>query len=459
MLSGHGRDTPRGSRLSAWFQRALQLRPGELPLAALGALAYFCVLAGYGFLRPVREAFGVSRGMDELRVLFAITSLSSLVFVLAFGGAISRMDRRRVVPLAYGIVIVCLGAFAALLVADGLAGGALVGSGGESATATGVAWTFYVWLSVVNLFVNSVLWGFLADVFDVEQGKRTFAFIGIGGTLGALAGSWATSLLGSAYEGRLLPVGLMGGAAALFAAAIAVVRQLDRRAVRSAASGLSRRDGLGELRPLGGGTWDGLTEVLRSPYLLGIGGWIVLMAVANTLLYFAQAELVREATDTFGQRVAGFADLDALAQVATLLTQLFVTSRLIRRLGVGWTLALLPVFTLAGFAVLAVWPVLGVMAVFQALHRAARYAVARPARETLFSVVPQAQKYKAKPVVDVFLYRGGDLAGMGLSKALAWAGLGMGALAVAALPLAAAWGALSLALGRAQARRDGAERS
>lgn len=447
MLSGHGSDTPPGIGLSAWFHRALRLRPGELPLASLGALAYFCVLAGYGFLRPVREAFGVSRGMDELRVLFAITSVASLVFVLAFGGAISRMDRRRVVPLAYGIVIVCLVCFAALLVVDGL-------GGGHSATATGVAWTFYVWLSVVNLFVNSVLWGFLADVFDVEQGKRTFAFIGVGGTLGALAGSWATRVLGSSYDGWLLPVGLMGCAAALFAAAIAVVWHLDRSAVRSAASGISRRDGLGELRPLGGGTWDGLTEVLRSPYLLGIGGWVVLMAVANTLLYFAQAELVRDATDTFSQRVAGFAQLDALAQVATLLTQLFVTSRLIRRLGVGWTLALLPVFTLTGFAVLAVWPVLGVMAIFQALHRAARYAVARPARETLFSVVPQAQKYKAKPVVDVFLYRGGDLAGMGLSKALAWAGLGMSGLALAALPLAALWGALSLGLGRAQTRRD-----
>lgn len=440
--------------MSAWLNRALQLRPGELPLALRGALAYFCVLAGYGFLRPVREAFGVSRGMDELRVLFAITSLASLVFVLAFGGAISRMDRRRVVPLAYGIVIVCLVAFAALLVADGFSGGALVGSGEESATATGVAWTFYVWLSVINLFVNSVLWGFLADVFDVEQGKRTFAFIGIGGTLGALAGSGATKMLGDRFESWLLPVGLMGAAAVLFAAAIGAVQWLDRSAVRSQASGLSRREGLGELRPLGGGTWDGLTEVLRSPYLLGIGFWVVLMAVANTLIYFAQAQIVSESSDTLGQRIADFAQLDWLAQVATLLTQTFVTAHLIRRLGVGWTLALLPLLTLAGFAVLAVWPVLAVMAIFQALHRAARYAVARPARETLFSVVPQAQKYKAKPVVDVFLYRGGDLAGMGLSKALAWAGLGMSGLALAALPLAALWGALSLGLGRAQTRRD-----
>jgi AAA family ATP:ADP antiporter len=178
------------------------------------------------------------------------------------------------------------------------------------------------------------------------------------------------------------------------------------------------------------------------------------MAVSNTLIYFAQAQFVSEAADSLNRRIAAFAELDSLAQVATLLTQTFVTARLIRRLGVGGTLALLPLFTLAGFAVLALWPVLAVMAIFQALHRAARYAVARPARETLFSVVPQAQKYKAKPVVDVFLYRGGDLAGMLISKGLALAGLGVVGLALGALPLALGWGALSLGLGRAQARRD-----
>ena len=440
--------------MSAWLQRALRLRSGELRLALLGALAYFCVLAGYGFLRPLRETFGVSRGMDELRLLFAATTLASLLFVVAFGGAISRMDRRRVIPLAYGIVIVCLAGFVALLVVDHQRGGGLVGSGTESGTALGVAYGFYVWLSVINLFVNSVLWGFLADVFSVEQGKRVFPFIGVGGTLGALAGSETTRQLGQAFDGWLLPIGLMAAGALLFLAAIGSVAWLDRSAVASHASDLGSTSRGDARQPLGGGSWDGLLEVLRSPYLLGIGGFIVLMAVANTLIYFAQAQIVRDATDTFSQRIAGFAQFDALANGATLFTQLFVTSRLIRRLGVGGTLAILPLLTLAGFAVLAVWPLMGVMAIFQALHRAARYAIARPARETLFSVVPQSQKYKAKPVVDVFLYRGGDLAGMLLSKALALGGLGVAGLAIASLPLALGWGALSLGLGRAQTRRD-----
>jgi len=428
-----------------WVARALNFRRGELPLALLAALFYFCVLAGYGFLRPVREAMGVSRGMGELRWLFVATSLASLAFVLVFGGVVSRMDRRRFIPIAYLFVMVCLVGFAGLLVADARAGGGLIGSDSETTVARGVAYTFYVWLSVINLFVNSVLWAFLADVFDVHQGKRLFGFVGIGGTLGALFGGWATTAASRMTSSVYLPAGLMLTGAALFGAAIVVMLALDRAA--------------GDLGPtdprevIGGTFWEGLAAVARTPYLLGIGGFIVLMAVSNTLIYFTQAHIVLDSTDTFSQRVTGFAQFDLLAQAATLLTQMFVTTRLIRRLGVGWTLAILPLVTLAGFATLAIWPIYGVMAVFQALHRATRYAVARPSRETLFSVVPPAQKYKAKPVIDVFLYRGGDLAGTGIDGLLGLLGLGLTGLAAATLPFAAAWGALSLALGRAQTRR------
>jgi ATP:ADP antiporter, AAA family len=444
--------------MKAWARRALNFQDGELGLALLAAVAYFCVLAGYGLLRPVREAMGVSRGMDDLRWLFAATSVASLVFVLAFGGAISRLDRRRVVPLAYGIVIVCLLGFAALLAADAWSGGELIGSSTQTRLALVVGYTFFIWLTVINLFVNSILWGFLADVFDVDQGKRIFPFIGMGGTLGALAGGWAAKAASDQNASNWLPIGLMLAGAALFAAATGAVACLDRAAVASRASGLRATHGgtgtAAHARVLIGGTYsDGMTALMRSPYLLGIGGYIVLMAVANTLLYFTQVNVVLEKSDTFSQRVGDFAYLDFMAQCATLLTQVFVTTHLIRRLGVGWTLAILPMVTFAGFAVLAIWPLFGVLAVFQAVHRASRFAIARPARETLFSVVPPADKYKAKPVIDVFLYRGGDLAGMGLSKLLAWAGLGMVALALSAVPLALAWGGLSVALGRAQARR------
>jgi AAA family ATP:ADP antiporter len=442
--------------------RLLNFRKGELPLAALSALFYFCVLCGYFFLRPVREAMGVSRGMDDLRWLFIGTSVVSLVFVLIFGGVVSRLDRRRFIPVGYLFVIVCLVGFASLLIADGLSGGGLIGTDAETTTARVVGYTFYIWLSVINLFVNSLFWAFMVDVFNVDQGKRMFAFIGIGGTLGAIVGGWSTNLVSGMTDSVFLPAGLMLTGALLFGCAIVIMLILDRLAVNSEHSSLSASApaSVGSMaveearggEEIGGGFADGLKAVATSPYLLGIAGFIVLMAVSNTLIYFTQANVILDNTDTFSQRLQGFAQFDLLAQVATLFTQIFITTQIIRRLGVGWTLTILPLVTVAGFAVLAIWPVFGVMAVFQALHRATRYAVTRPARETLFSVVPAAEKYKAKPLIDVFLYRGGDVAGATIDGAMRMLGLGLAGVAAATVPFAAAWCVLCVALGRKQQR-------
>ena len=445
--------------MTDWAARVLNFKRGELPLGVLAALFYFCVLCGYFFLRPVRDAMGVSRGMSELRWLFVVTSLGSLVVVLLFGGVVSRLNRRRFIPVGYLFVIVCLFAFSALLIVDAGAGGGLIGSDAETGVARGVGYTFYVWLSVINLFVNSLFWAFMVDVFDVDQGKRMFAFIGIGGTLGAIVGGWSTNVISGMTDSVYLPAGLMLTGATLFGGAILVMLALDRAAIGSehsrlasgiSAAGSARAGG----EQIGGSFWDGATAVARSPYLLGISAYIILLAISNTMIYFTQANIILDATDTFSQRVGSFAQFDMLAQIATLITQIFITTRLIRRLGVGWTLSILPLVTVAGFAVLAVWPVYGVMALFQALHRATRYAVTRPARETLFSVVPPAEKYKAKPLVDVFLYRGGDVAGAGIDGALQALGLALGWVAAATVPLAAMWTVLSIGLGRAQARRD-----
>lgn len=440
----------------AGVSHLLNFRKGEFSLALLAALFYFCVLCGYFFLRPVREAMGVSRGMDELRWLFLATSVLSLVFVLAFGGVVSRVNRRRFIPIAYLFVIACLFGFAALLIVDARSGGGLIGTDTETSLARGLGYTYYAWLSVINLFVNSLFWAFMVDLFDVDQGKRMFAFIGIGGTIGAIVGGWATNIISDTTESVYLPAGLMLIGAAFFLVAIVVMLVLDRLASRSEHSRLGHRaanDRPPSRDAIGGKFWDGLVEVARSPYLLGIAAFIVFLAISNTLIYFTQANIVLETADTFSQRVAGFAQLDALAQGATLFTQIFITTRVIRRIGVGWTLAILPVVTVLGFAVLAIWPLFGVMAIFQAIHRATRYAIARPARETLFSVVPPSQKYKAKPFIDVVLYRGGDLAGTGIQGALSALG-SLTLMAGATVPFAVAWCGLSLALGRAQQRKD-----
>jgi AAA family ATP:ADP antiporter len=396
--------------------------------------------------------------MDELRWLFVVTSISSLVIVLLFGGVVSKLDRRKFIPIGYLFIIVCLFAFSALLIFDAGTGGGLIGTDAETGVARGVGYTFYVWLSVINLFVNSLFWAYMVDVFSLDQGKRMFAFIGIGGTLGAIVGGTSTTVIAGKTESVYLPAGLMLTGAALFGAAIVVMLSLDKFAARSSPSAGTATGGVtaGEQdgEQIGGSFWDGATAVATSPYLLSIGGYIVLLAISNTMIYFTQANIILGSTDTFSQRVESFAQFDMLAQIATLITQMFITTHLIRRLGVGWTLTILPVVTVAGFAVLAVWPVYGVMAIFQALHRATRYAVARPARETLFSVVPPAEKYKAKPVVDVFLYRAGDVAGAGIDGALRALGLALGWVAAATVPLAAVWAVLAVGLGKAQARSD-----
>ena len=346
--------------------RLLNMERGELPLAVLSAIFFFFVLCGYFFLRPVREAMGVARGMEELRWLFVVTSVISLLAVLAFGGVVARMNRRRFIPVAFLFVIACLFVFSGLIIQDVRAGGGLIGTDAETSLARGVGYTFYVWLTVINLFTTSLFWAFMVDIFDVDQGKRMFAFIGIGGTLGALAGAEATSIISGMTESSYLPAGLMLFACGCYCIAIATVLWLDRMAVRSRASRLEalpkgRRDAAssdGSTR-IGGTFWEGAKAVVVSPYLLGVGLWVVLMAIANTMIYFTQANIIQQATDTFSQRVGSFANFDFLAQFATLLTQIFITTRIIKKLGVGWTLAILPLVTVAGFAVLAVWPLYG----------------------------------------------------------------------------------------------------
>ena len=448
--------------------RLLNIKEEERPLAILSAVYFFCILCGYYFLRPVRDAMGVARGMDELRWLFVGTAVVSLVFVLAFGGVVARTNRRRFIPIAYLFVIACLVVFSGMLIADGAAGGGLIGTDTETTVARYVGYTFFVWLSTANLFVTSVFWAFMVDIYDVRQGKRLFAFIGIGGTLGALVGGWATNVISGMTESVYLPAGLMLTGAAFFGLAIVVMLKLDRMVFgseRSQASseGLAipghqvagEREAAGQAA-IGGTFWDGARAVAGSPYLLGIGAYIVLMAISNTLIYFTQSNIILDSTDTFSELVAGFAYFDALAQVATLFVQIFVTTHVIRRIGVGWTLVILPLVTMAGFAILSAWTVFGVMAVFQAVHRATRYAISRPARETLWSVVSPSEKYKAKPFVDVFLYRAGDVAGTGVDAGFAAMGLTLAWVAASIVPVAGVWAVLCLALGRAQVAKDAA---
>jgi len=413
--------------------------PSQLPTIILSALLFFFLLYGYFLLRPLREAMGVERSMRDLRTLFIITSVVSLAVTLAFGSLVARTNPRRFIAIGYRAVIACLLVFVVSMLT--LPEDLKLYSG----------YVFYVWLSVVNLFMVSVFWGFMADTWTFTDAKRLYPMIGVGGTLGALLGSftaWNTAdIIG--------PIWQMLGACICFELAIQTMRR-----IKPSHCDIQHSPALTPI----GGTWhEGASTILRSPYLLGIGLYIILIAISSTLIYFTQANIVADAADELESRVALFAQLDMWTQLATLFVQLFITAHIIKRLGIAVALSVLPIVTIAGFSILAwvssrpgiePWQIFAVFAAFNAIHRASRYAIIRPARETLFSVVTRQEKYKSKPIIDVFLYRGGDVAGTAIESLLAATVVGVMGMVYAVAPIAAFWTALSIMLARTQHRKS-----
>lgn len=423
---------------------------GEVGATVLAGLFFFFVLFAVMMLRPVREAMGVERGMGELRGLFVLTALVSLVVAILFGGLVSRLNRRRFLPIGFRVVMLCLVGFA---VARGVMGDEIKQYAGR---------VFYVWFSVFNMFVTSIFWAYMADIWRLDQAKRLYPVIGVGGTLGALAGASVPWTLGERLDGigpawMSGPVWLMLLSIVLFELAVRVMLVLDKRMSEGTSERPKRTP-----HAVGGTLIDGLLAVSRSPYLLLIAMYVGLVAVSSTIVYFTGVELVVDKEEELAGRLSLFAQLDVWKQIATLCLQLFVTSRLIKLIGVGGTLCVLPVLTVGGFA--AVWLagsgsdalVWGTFAIFQGFHSASRYAFVRPARETLFSVLSESEKYKAKTVVDMFVYRAGDVAGVGTEAGLKALGVAsVGAVTVATMPMAACWVALALGLGVLQKRRAG----
>ncbi len=203
-------------------------------------------------------------------------------------------------------------------------------------------------------------------------------------------------------------------------------------------------------KPIGGSLWSGITHTLRSPYLLGICAFMLLHAITSTIVYFQQADVTHHQLQDRATRTAFFAQLDLTVNTLTILVQLFLTGRLLKWLGVGMTLAFLPVISMIGFLGMGFVPVLSLLAVFQVLRRAGNFAVTRPAREVLFTVLRREDKYKAKSLIDTFVYRAGDQIGAWSYPLLTWLGLGLTGISFVAAPLAAIWCLISLWLGKKQ---------
>jgi len=329
---------------------------------------------------------------------------------------------------------------------------------------------------VFTLFGNAVFWSVMTDCWTSSQGRRLFPAIGIGGTLGALSGSAFTGSTATRIEGIAESLGVpnensslvvMGSfmLASLMLMEIAVwALRLTRKAttrMRLAepqhASHEQDAPRSSDEESLKGSAWDGVPEILHSKYLLGLCGYIVCMTVSSTLLYFIQARIVSAETVDPEVRIQLFAIIDFGTQSLTLIMQLLIVGHVLRRFNVDLCLAVLPLVTLCGFVALAVSPTFTAIALIMSMHRATRYAFARPGRETLFTIVPREQKYKAKSFIDTFVYRGGDVIGMVsdgiLSRMIVMLAVGSAGMLFAVAPLVALWLMISYFLGAEHARR------
>ena len=431
-------DAPGVADMRGPLARLIDLRPGEGRALAWSWAYIFSILAAYYMLRPIRDQMGVAGGIENLPWLFTATLVGMLALNLPFAYLVKRLPRARFVPLTYRFFALNILGFALALYLAPPEWEVWIGR------------VFFVWLSVFNLFVVSIFWATIVDVFSNEQGRRLFGFIAAGATLGAIAGSATTALLA-----KNVPTwALMLGAVVLLEAAVFSMRGLARLFDRlHKAPGEAGGDETPTEEAIGGSVWAGITRTLASPYLLNVSLFLLLFAVTSTFLYFEQAGIAKRSFPDRGAQTAFFASVDLAVNVLTLGVQLFLTGRIVSRIGVGPALALLPALSVLGFAALAVSPTIAAIVAFQVLRRAGNFAIARPIREVLFTVVAREDRYKAKSFIDTVVYRLGDQVGAWSFAGIAALGLGSTAVALVAIPLSAAWFVNSLWLGRAQDRR------
>lgn len=427
------------------FQRLAGIRAHEARATLLSAAYFFFLLGGYYVLRPLREEMGLAGGVRNLPWMFQATLVATFALTPLFGWCVQRFPRHVLLPVVYRAFIAQLLLFWALAVT--LSGGAEVWLGRA----------FYVWLSVFNMFVVSVFWAFIADGYGLNQSKRLFGLIAAGGSLGAIVGASITAQLVDVI-GR---VHLFLVAALLLEIAVRFVLALHRsfETMRSRIESRSEvtleeereSERAGWRGPLGG-AFNGIGQTMRSPYLLAISAFLFLYSLCSTFLYFEQANIVAQAVADRAQRAALFARIDLWVNVLTLAIQLTLSGRIMRWIGIGATLVLLPAFSVAGFVALGIAPILPVLVAFQVFRRASNYALVRPARETLFTIVRREERYKAKSFIDTFVYRGGDSLGSLGFDGLVRTGLSMAGIAYVAAAVAAVWGGVGVWLGWRQER-------
>ena len=419
-----------------FLERLLGLKRHEYYAVAWSFVYFFCVLSAYYMLRSVRETMAAEGGVQNVPWLFSSTFLAMLAITPVFGWVASRFPRRQFLPWVYFFFVVNILIF-------------WFGFGYAMQRELPIVWigrVFFVWLSVFNLFVVSVFWSLMADIYTREQCRRLFGVISAGGSAGALLGpltSWL--LVVQIGSHNLLPI-----SAALLLFGVYCITRL-RRWVES-----EHRDDIGETmatsKPLGGSFLGGVTRVARSPYLTGISAASIIASLVGTALYMFMIDLVADAFASRDERTRTFAFIDFATNSMAMLLQLLVVKRAISRFGVGVTLSLMPIVSFVGFALLSVNPTLLFVAAFTAIRRAIGFGFSKPTNDMLYSVVTPEERYKSKNFIDTAVYRGGDLLGTWTVKAM-W-GLGYTGISLVMLPFALLWGAIALWLGKSYKQRD-----
>jgi AAA family ATP:ADP antiporter len=412
------------------LRRFIEVTPHELPILGWCWLYIFSVLSSYYIIRPIRDQAGVAGGVNNLQWLFSGTLIGMLLLNIPFAYLVKTLPRRRFIPITYHFFATNILLFAVLFHSS------------DAAQTVWIGRVFFIWVSVFNLFVVSVFWQMNVDLFSPEQGKRLFGVIAAGATVGAIVGSGLTATLARHVQ----PMFLLLGAAMLLEIAVFSVGRLSRLSAT-----LDRRPVAGAAEaPIGGSVFAGITRTFGSPYLLNVSVFMLLFAVTSTFLYFQQAAVVSQSFSDRGAQTAFFATVDLFVNVLTLVVQLLLTGHIVLLLGVALTLGVLPALTIVGFGVLALVPTIMAVAVLQVLRRAADYAIARPAREVLYTVVPREDRYKAKSLIDTVVYRAGDQVGAWSVALLRAVGLGPAQVSLAVIPVAALWLVNALWLGRRQ---------
>jgi ATP:ADP antiporter, AAA family len=422
----------------ALSQRFLNIRREEVVPVLMAALYFFCILTALMVLRPTRDALGMQRGMDAVRWLFMATLVVTLFANPAFAWLVGRFRRLTFIGSAHAFFAANLLLFYGLVTFAPEAIGVTSGQ------------VFYVWMSVFNLFLTMMFWALMADRFSLDQGKRLFGAISVGGTVGAIFGSWLAVVLTGPFGAAAMLLIAVGFLAAAVVAAFVIVTLQSQSAAAAPSHDPDATPVVTSQAVIGGSAWAGFQAVFRSPYLLGIAAYVLILAVIATFLYFTRLQMVAALGDDVDMRAGVFARIDLATQVATLLLQLVVAGHVIKRLGVGFALVLLPLTVGLGFIGLAMVGSLVALVIFEAVFRAVQRAIMRPARETLFTVVSREEKYKAKGFIDTFGYRAGDAVGAQTEGILGKLGMGLAGLATVVVPLALAWAVLGLWLSRRQ---------